>query len=461
MSTYYTSGVGVAPQGVSINNNRWLYNFGDAISNLNIQDALYFAYLSKMRKRPTNSPVFKMLEQRHQWHRRRFEVETSMTSVSIADPTTLTDLQVTCHVDKYGRTVTADTAPRWLLPKQRITFEVELNDGPGATYIAHRAVGRITAVGTATSTYVPITVQIQSIDNDTDYATTYSGDTLRAVDGKRGRVMGSAFAEGTNAPDGWYDFLYDREGYTQIFKTSVPVISGSTMATEYRGIRSEWGRIWSPKLAEHKNDITEALLFGVGKYEAEDGTDDPKRFTWGTLPYIEQYGETQNFSYGATEYDDFMDWLESFMHPRKGGSRVRVGWASRKILSWFSKLGDNQFLSNSVGRNAYQIQVTTVNATFFPGTNFGQHEVVVVRTPFGRIALMEEVMLDEMFEDYAFVVDMDHIEYRPLVGNGMSRDTFSESHIETPGTDGRKDQILTEAGLWIGMPELHSVLHFQ
>lgn len=460
-TNYYSTGVGTAPQGVSINNNRRLYDFGNRIAMLDPEEALFFAYLNRLSKNPTTDPVFKMLERRASWQRRNFEVGTSKTGISIASPTTIADFRLTVHHDQYGRVVTSDEAPLFLLPNQTVSFECEINDGAGGAYVAHRAVGRIIAIGSATSTYQAVTVVIRSIDGDLAYATTYTGKTMRAVDGKRGQVTGTAFAEATGAPDGWTDSLYDREGYTQIFKTSVPIVSGSTMATEYRGIQSEWDRIWRPKMKEHRHDVGQACMFGVGEYAAEDGSGDPKRFTWGALPYIEAYGEVKSFSYGATNYDNFIDWFRLFFDKRKGGSRSKMAYTSSTILAWMAKLGDHGFLSNSVGPGAYQIQVTNLTATFFPGTNYGEHEIVVVRTPFGRVGFVEEQLLSDMYEDYALILDMPHLAYRPLRGNGISRDTFVKTNVQNNDLDGRKDMILTEAGLEVDLPELHAVLHFQ
>ena len=55
---------------------------------------------------------------------------------------------------------------------------------------------------------------------------------------------------------------------------------------------------------------------------------------------------------------------------------------------------------------------------------------------------------------------MSNVAYRPLAGNGISRDTFVETNIQDNSTDGRKDQIITEAGLEISLPETHAVLKF-
>ena len=55
---------------------------------------------------------------------------------------------------------------------------------------------------------------------------------------------------------------------------------------------------------------------------------------------------------------------------------------------------------------------------------------------------------------------MANVAYRPLAGNGISRDTFVETNVQDNGVDGRQDQIITEAGLEISLPETHAVLKF-
>ena len=55
---------------------------------------------------------------------------------------------------------------------------------------------------------------------------------------------------------------------------------------------------------------------------------------------------------------------------------------------------------------------------------------------------------------------MKNVAYRPLQGNGISRDTFIETNIQGNATDGRKDQVITEAGLEISVPETHAILKF-
>ena len=80
MAIAYSNDTGVAPQGVSINDSRRVYNFGDKVAELAPQQSPFFVYLSKVAKSATDDPVFKFLEQRHQWQRRNFILKTAIGS---------------------------------------------------------------------------------------------------------------------------------------------------------------------------------------------------------------------------------------------------------------------------------------------------------------------------------------------------------------------------------------------
>ncbi|MDX9809897.1 MAG: hypothetical protein RBT04_07115, partial [Sphaerochaetaceae bacterium] len=62
------------------------------------------------------------------------------------------------------------------------------------------------------------------------------------------------------------------------------------------------------------------------------------------------------------------------------------------------------------------------------------------------------------WEDHVIVLDLPNISYRPLVGNGISRDTYYQTNVQDNDVDGRIDQMITEAGIQITLPETHAVL---
>ena len=459
MGTFYSGAAGNdVNSGVDINDTRRKFNFGERVAELAPQQSPFFVYLSKVAKKATNDPVFKFLEQRHQWQRRNFKVSTAVTWTFEAGPTIADadsdNLVLSCDYDQYGKisgssSDATNNACHFLVPGSVIAMKADDGDvyrfriTSGAT-IAHS--GTDGSSGITTITVTGGGDEIIPLDTPTSGTLTFSALN-------KGTVVGSAWAEGSDAPAGWEDKLYDREGYCQIFKTGMNIFSGTALATEYRGIANEFQRIWQDKLMEHKMDVEQAMLFGYGGSSNEQSTSAPVRTSWGILPYTSTYGKVYNMSYSSSGYDAFLDAMEDFFAPESGNSGNKLVLASRKVITYLNKLGAGSFLNNSVGSSQYRLDVATV-----PGS-FG-HTVTVVNTIFGNLHFVQEPLLRGPWEDYCVCVDMKNVAYRPLVGNGISRDTFIETNVQDNGIDGRQDQIITEAGLEISVPETHAILKF-
>ena len=459
MGTFYSGAAGNAPQGVSINDTRRKFNFGERVAELAPTQSPFFVYLSKVARKATNDPVFKFLEQRHQWQRRNFTVSVDEESAAMAtsglstSQALLTDMDVQCGYDNYGKIGTSNSVP-FLLVNQNIVVECDYA-ADGSSYggsNTHKVYGKVTEVllpnGDTTIDVTPHKL----VDSAGAVVAPVNSAKIKVLAGARAQVIGSAWAEGTEEATSWEDKLYDREGYCQIFKTAMNLFSNTALATEYRGISNEFQRIWQDKLMEHKMDIEHAMLFGQGTSSNETGGA-PVRQTWGIVPYTEQYGKIYNMSYSSSGYDAFLDAMEDFFAPESGNSGNKLVLASRKIITYLNKLGSGSFLNNSVGSSQYSLDINTV-----PGA-FG-HTVTVVNTIFGNLHFVQEPLLRGLFEDYAVMVDMSNVAYRPLQGNGINRDTFIETNIQGNAMDGRKDQIITEAGLEISIPETHAILKF-
>ena len=445
MANVTSISTGAALSGVvSMDNNRRVFNFGDRVAELAPQQSPFFVYLSKVAKKATDDPVFKFLEQRHSWQRRNFVCEAATNMTAAATGVALTENIVLAAPYNSEGKIQADCRPEFIKGGQVIA--VKFDQGVKRIRIAEAATSGsgFTFAGT----------------NGTDGQVTIAAASLIAIDaitggddisaGAQGQVIGSAWSEGSDAPEGWEDIMSDSEGYCQIFKTGMNLFSGTAMATRYRGIADEYKRIWTDKLMEHKMDLEQAFLFGLGNATAGATT---TRYTHGIVPYAEANGKVYNFSYASSGYDAFLDAMEDFFAPESGNSGNKLVLASRKVISYLNKLGAGSFLNNSVGSSQYSLDINSI-----PGA-FG-HSVTVVNTIFGNLHFVAEPLLRGPWEDYAVAVDMSNVAYRPLAGNGISRDTFVETNIQDNSTDGRKDQIITEAGLEISLPETHAVLKF-
>jgi hypothetical protein len=422
--------------GVSIDQTRRTFEFGDRVAELAPNQSPFFVYLSKVAKKPTSDPVFKFMEQRHQWQRRTFDVKGAVSSAAYTSGTEVANaMKVDVGYDKFGRTVSTAVKPEFLLDGQ----VVAIADSSGT-------------VRNFRISQAPDLTADSSSAAQIDLVPLFSASCAFS-DNAKGQVVGSAFEEGSTAPASWKDELYDREGYAQIFKTSIDLFSGTARATEYRGIPNEYQRVWQEKMMEHKMDIESSMLFGVGSAD-ESASAGPRRYSWGILPYTEQFGKVKTFNYsGASKstYDDFLDAMEDIYAPESGNSGSKLVLASRKVISWLNKLGDGTFLGNTVGSSQYRLDIANV-----PG-KFG-HKVTQISTIFGDLNVIQEPLLRGPYEDYAVMVDLKNVAYRPLVGNGANRDTHVVTNIQNNDVDGRQDMILTEAGLEVSLPETHAIL---
>tara|TARA_R100001594_G_scaffold55921_1_gene89626 strand:+ start:7929 stop:9338 length:1410 start_codon:yes stop_codon:yes gene_type:complete len=468
MANAYSNNPYATSQGVSIDDTRRKFNFGDRVAELAPMQSPFFVYLSKIAKKATNDPVFKFLEQRHQWQRRNFLIQTgdvmadggAITANGSATLAADEDLVLHCKYDEYGK-ISSSAPCNFIVPGSILAIKAD--DGE----VYRFKVKEDATFSSSTSSYSAASPAAAQVHHDTDGVTTVNAEAAICLQdvpqdttfsaGNQGQVIGSAWAEGTDTPNGWEDKLFDREGYCQIFKTGMNIFSGTSLATEYRGIANEYQRIWQDKLMEHKMDIEQAMLFGYGSTlpatQETTGTGAPMRTSWGIVPYTNANGKVYNMSYASSGYDAFLDAMEDFFAPESGNSGNKLVLASRKVITYLNKLGSGSFMNNSVGSSQYRLDVNSV-----PGA-FG-HTVTVVNTIFGNLHFVAEPLLRGPWEDYCVAVDLKNVAYRPLMGNGVSRDTFIETNVQDNGVDGRQDQIITEAGLEISLPETHAILKF-
>ena len=460
MANVYTRSSGAAVAGVSIDNNRRIFNFGERVSELAPQQSPFFVYLSKVAKKSTDDPVFKFLEQRHQWQRRNFTVKTAISNHNKGAGVVFTsDLVLECGYDSNGSIAANQPCP-FITGGQVLAIETDDGGTPGVVMVRIAEAAAQSSASVATGV-----IQAEAAQTSIDATDIFVvGKDMTATEdilvGARGQVIGSGWAEGSTAPAGWEDALFDREGYCQIFKTAMNLFSGTAMATKYRGISDEYKRVWTEKLMEHKMDLEQAFLFGRGVAAASTQGDTGAtseggqvRYTHGIVPFTEVNGKVYNMSYASSGYDAFLDAMEDYFAPESGNSGNKLVLASRKVITYLNKLGAGSFLNNSIGSSQYRLDVNNV-----PGA-FG-HNVTVVNTIYGNLHFVQEPLLRGPWENYACCVDMANVAYRPLVGNGISRDTFIETNIQANDEDGRRDQIITEAGLEISLPETHAVLKF-
>ena len=399
MSTYNQGIVNVGTPGEAASgyHTRRLFNFSDRVADLAPDESPFFVYLSKVAKVPTDDPQFRFLEDR--------------TKVSMTDRSFL-------------------LAGAHSIPAS----------GSSLTYSV-----------------------------DAGSTSTFQGKTISSVDGAetgadnaKCTVIGTSFGEGSGAPDVFSEVLDNDFGYTQIFKTACEM-SNTARATRYRGYADEFQRIWNLKLREHKIDIERAMLFGqrasVGGVQYSEGiaghiikngtavVDDSALSYSSGAPYYRSSATSE------LTYDRLLSDFEVVYDPARGGSDSKLALASLPVITFFNKLGSTSFVDQSIANELRYNMEKSVGS-------FG-HTVLQVETIHGTMNLVKEPLFRGFASGLLCMVDMDNVAYRPLVGNGVNRDTQIMTNVQSADEDLRKDMIQTEAGLEVSLPESHYLINLE
>jgi len=455
MATYNSGQVkfgtpgGATPDSATLSSRR-LYDFSDRVAELSPEESPFFVYLSKVAKVPTSDSQFRFLEDR--------------TKISITDRSFLIKegSGATLAAPGGNTTLTVDTAGGasvdWLIKGMVVQFAQNYNAEGGAdTEALTQGIARIESVTQNSSDTTLVVKTIQASAGDS--STTTLDNNGHAV------VIGTSYEQGSGAPDVWSQELDNDYGYTQIFKTACEM-TNTARATVYRGYADEWARLWNLKLREHKIDIERAMLFGMrgsqGGIQYSDGIvghiikngGTPTNMSSAALSYSEDTPYLATFASGEMNYDGLLGAFEVMFDPARGGASSKLCLASLPVVSHFNKLGSGSFVSSSItdGDTRYNFE-KSVGA-------FG-HRVMKIETVHGDCSIVKEPLFRNNASGHMCFVDLDHVSYRPLVGNGVNRDTSITTNVQQADEDLRKDMILTEAGLEVSLPETHALFNIE
>ena len=283
------------------------------------------------------------------------------------------------------------------------------------------------------------------------------------ADEDRCQVIGSAYAEGTGSPDVFSEGIDDGFGYTQIFKTAAE-ITNTAYATQLRGYSNEFERVLAMKMREHKIDIERAMLFNqkarVNGIQYSEGLVGHiiknSTFKGGDAALEYESGKAYAKQYATSEltYDSLLGDFEVLFDPARGGSNERLALASLPVISYFNKMGNNSFADVSTVNSQYQINMDELSGQF-------GHQLMEINTVHGSVYMVKEPLFRGHSSGLMLMADMSKLYYRPLVGNGVNRDTQVMTNVQSADEDLRKDMILTEAGLEVCLPESHYLINVE
>lgn len=453
------------------------YNFGDRVSELTIAQDPFFRFLSQCAKRPTDDPTFKFTEKRHSFHK-RYAYMVSMGSgfaTALSGNANAQDASNDTFYGKFGTDYSnkgnlqnrfgkapdyfegaADTKPLFFMEGQLIKVPVASADNTGnASSVIDYQIVKVTSVAD-NGNYVNITGTVvrgvdagrfymgvpDSIENGASSTTTQSEEALAPF---KCYVVGTAHSEGSGYPETWQDQPYSTQyGQTQIWKTAC-AMTNTARATVLKYEGNEWARVWKEKLIEHKFDIETSLLFG--------SQNDTYNTTQGAVDYITSYGNSFSLDTATKTSDDFLDDMSAYMDPRYNSQGANVYFCGTAVYNWLHKM-------SGYFKNNLEISPNFKSDIAMTGKKkvFGV-DITTFSTPYGDINVARNIHLDGT-NVKMLGIDMRHCAYRPLVGNGVNRDTsiyVGVQTLENSGVDRRVDLILTEAGCEWSMPEAHAI----
>jgi len=274
-----------------------------------------------------------------------------------------------------------------------------------------------------------------------------SGKSVAAyLEPKRCYVVGTSHAQGSGYPETWKDQPFSTGyGRTQIWKTSM-AMDNTTRATVLKYEPNEFARVWKEKLVEHKWDIEQSIMFG------SQAQVDNEWYTQGAVDFISSYGNTFSLSHATKTQDDFLDDMSSFLDPRYNNANATLFFVDTATYNWLHKLS-GYFMNNlEISPNLRSEMALTGKKKVF-GV-----DIATISTPYGDMNVARNIHLDGS-SIKILAVNMKYCKYRPLVGNGLNRDTsvyVGVQTLENSGVDRRVDLIQTEAGMEWQMPEAHA-----
>ena len=478
------------------------YNFGDRVSELGIAQDPFFRFVSKLAKKPTDDPEFKFSERRPSFHKRyafptAFSADNSTWDEDLSADNSSPEydeyesagsvvyIKLACDYKNSGNiqniygqsgsevTIGEDgTQPKFLLPNQilkinfsdsaagavksyalvrvdTVTAQDESTDPPTAHTHGEAQVVKATVVKTKTGgdDYYAGPLGVNTPVGDSTYSTSLAGTTAaNGLEASKVYVVGNAHEQGTGYPETWKDQPFSTGyGRTQIWKTAM-AMDNTTRATVLKYEPNEFARVWREKLIEHKWDIEQSLLFG-SQYDSGN-----EWYTQGAIDFISSFGNVFSLSVATKTQDDFLDDLSNYLDPRYNNAKATLFFVNTQVYNWLHKLS-GYFTNNLEISPNFRAEMALTGKKKVFGV-----DISVISTPFGDMKVSRNIHLDGA-EVKMLAVNMNHCKYRPLVGNGLNRDTavyVGVQTLENSGVDRRVDLIQTEAGMEWQMPEAHA-----
>ena len=340
-----------------------------------------------------------------------------------------------------------------LVADDEFTVKILDVEKPSGSEYCYIGVEVVKPLGTSTNYHL-----CSFTDGTTPISATYAyangiqdAGTKAPLETMRSYVTGMAMRKGSGIPETYNDSPFStRFGFTTIHKTSLSM-DNTSRATVLKLVANEYARLWRNKLIEHKWGLSEKMYWD---YKTTDT--DGAQHTDGIGTWALTYANTFSWS-TSTTHDTFVSQGMTFLDPRYNAQPGPVVFVCDSMVwEWFHKLGGYTDKNLAIATDAAGYQLQLDKAYTMLGAEIEAFKVAGLNR---RVNLIWDPHLDSS-HIRMLAVPMDYVKYRPLVGNGLNRDTtilIGVQSEETTGVDAQTDLIRTEFGMEPSMPEAWAV----
>jgi hypothetical protein len=357
-----------------------------------------FALTARAKKRVTTDPEFKW------WN----------------EPNDNVRLQVSVEAGSTVTTITVDSSDPTAANFERVWGTA-----------THLKAGDVLIVEkTETSTYDNELIEVVSVLSDTQFVVKRGvANTVAATIPNDAylTLIGSAYAEGTDAPPATARNPIQFYNYCQIFKDTYE-LSNTADKTTYR-TGNPWSNDKKRKTFDHARNIEWGILLGK-RYETTGDNGKPKRYMGGLRTFIPEQNQTV-FGVNIT-VNTFLDAVYPVFDYDTPAGDERIGFCGNSALNALNKA--IQADSNSDINFEGPVEVF--------GMNFRKFVM-----PQGTLYLKTHPLLNRhtTWTKSMYVMDFDAIRYVHM----KDRDTKSKDDVQTDSEDVRRGFFQTECSLQV------------
>jgi hypothetical protein len=281
---------------------------------------------------------------------------------------------------------------------------------------------------------VGMNIGITAVSTDTiGFAAVGSVSAVSAASGVDLVKVGNANAQGATGRTVNITKRVHNYNYTQILRNNWEFTESLLASEQYQSDDLTLER--RKKLIEHKAEIEHTLWFGRRDLESTTG------YCGGFTDFVTTNVTNVGGGLTSTLFETFL--RTGFRY----GSKKKVFFAAPLVQSALSSFALGRLAPPSTSISDWGVHTRTYQSG-------AGHKVDIV-----YLAEFQDFQTSlTQFGGWGFLVDMDDVRYRPLVGNGRNRDTKMLTKRQENDRDSTEEEYLTEFSFEIGNEKNHAIL---